>query len=111
MNTRGLMELVVINVGYELGVIPASVFSMLVIMALVTTVLTTPLLFSFMKGTELEPYLRDSFGCKAKRPIIKGIRDNAGHFHEGRQLPRKRASRFSCHNCLMHDAGGFIQLH
>ena len=58
MNTRGLMELVVINVGYELGVIPASVFSMLVLMALVTTVMTTPLLFLFMKGTELEPYLQ-----------------------------------------------------
>lgn len=58
MNTRGLMELVVINVGYELGVIPSTVFSMLVMMALLTTVITTPLLFLFMKGTELEPHLR-----------------------------------------------------
>ncbi len=40
------------------GLAPSSVFSMLVIMALLTTVMTTPLLFLFMKGTELEPYLR-----------------------------------------------------
>lgn len=43
MNTRGLMELVVLNVGYDLGVIPQSVFTMLVLMALVTTVTTAPL--------------------------------------------------------------------
>jgi Kef-type K+ transport system membrane component KefB len=42
MNTRGLMELVVINVGLDLGVIPPTVFTMLVIMAIVSTVLTTP---------------------------------------------------------------------
>jgi Kef-type K+ transport system membrane component KefB len=57
MNTRGLMELIVINVGFELGVIPQSVFSMLVLMALVTTVMTSPLLYLFRKGTELEPHL------------------------------------------------------
>lgn len=44
MNTRGLMELVVINLGYELGVIPQSLFFMLVVMALVTTFMTGPLL-------------------------------------------------------------------
>lgn len=43
MNTRGLMELVILNVGFELGVINQTVFSMMVIMALVTTFLTTPL--------------------------------------------------------------------
>lgn len=61
MNTRALMELIVINVGYELGVIPQSVFSMLVLMALLTTIMTTPLLFLFHKGTELEPYLQKWF--------------------------------------------------
>jgi Kef-type K+ transport system membrane component KefB len=44
MNTRGLMELVVINIGYDLGVIPPSVFTMLVLMAIVSTVITTPAL-------------------------------------------------------------------
>jgi hypothetical protein len=55
MNTRGLMELVVINVGKDLGVIPDSVFCMLVLMALATTLMTTPLLMWLMRGTELEP--------------------------------------------------------
>ncbi len=58
MNTRALMELIVINVGYELGVIPQSVFSMLVMMALLTTIMTTPMLLAFRKGTELEPHLQ-----------------------------------------------------
>ena len=44
MNTRGLMELVILNVGRDLGVINEKVFAMMVIMALVTTAMTTPLL-------------------------------------------------------------------
>jgi Kef-type K+ transport system membrane component KefB/nucleotide-binding universal stress UspA family protein len=44
MNTRGLMELVILNVGRELGVITEAVFAMMVLMALVTTALTTPIL-------------------------------------------------------------------
>ena len=60
MNTRALMELVVINVGKDLGVIPDSVYCMLVIMALLTTVMTTPLLLRTMRGTELEPMIESS---------------------------------------------------
>lgn len=44
MNTRGLMELVVLNIGLDLGIISPTVFAMLVVMALVTTVATTPVL-------------------------------------------------------------------
>ncbi len=44
MNCRGLTELVILNIGLELGVIPPDLFSMLVIMALVTTFMTTPIL-------------------------------------------------------------------
>lgn len=44
MNTRGLMELVVLNIGYDLGVLSPKVFSMMVIMALVTTFMTGPAL-------------------------------------------------------------------
>jgi Kef-type K+ transport system membrane component KefB len=44
MNTRGLMELVVLNIGYDLGVLTSEVFTMMVIMALVTTVMTGPAL-------------------------------------------------------------------
>jgi Kef-type K+ transport system membrane component KefB len=60
MNTRALMELIVINIGKDLGVIPDSVFCMLVLMALVTTVMTTPLLMAFMRGTEIEPFVKKS---------------------------------------------------
>lgn len=42
MNTRGLMELVVLNIGYDLGVLTPQVFAMMVIMALVTTFMTGP---------------------------------------------------------------------
>jgi Kef-type K+ transport system membrane component KefB len=44
MNTRGLMELIVLNVGLELGVVTPTLFAMLVIMAIVTTLATAPLL-------------------------------------------------------------------
>src|SRR5207237_10176635 len=44
MNSRGLMALVILNIGRELGVITDAVFAMMVIMALVTTALTTPIL-------------------------------------------------------------------
>jgi Kef-type K+ transport system membrane component KefB len=44
MNTRGLMELIVLNIGYDLGVLSKEIFSMMVIMALFTTFMTGPLL-------------------------------------------------------------------
>ncbi|HEX4895585.1 MAG TPA: cation:proton antiporter [Solimonas sp.] len=44
MNTRGLMELVVLNIGYDLGILSPRVFSLMVVMALVTTLMTGPLL-------------------------------------------------------------------
>ncbi|RYD97615.1 MAG: cation/H(+) antiporter [Sphingobacteriales bacterium] len=44
MNTRGLMELVVLNIGYDLGVLSPQIFAMMVIMALVTTFMTGPTL-------------------------------------------------------------------
>jgi len=42
MNTRGLMELIVLNIGYDLGVLSPEIFAMLVIMALFTTIMTGP---------------------------------------------------------------------
>jgi Kef-type K+ transport system membrane component KefB len=44
MNTRGLMELVILNVGLDLGVLSPALYSMMVLMALATTVMTQPLL-------------------------------------------------------------------
>ena len=58
MNTRALMELIVVNVGYDLGIIPRSVFFMLVLMALTTTYVTTPLLVRLLRGSETESACR-----------------------------------------------------
>lgn len=44
MNTRGLMELIVLNIGYDLGILSVEMFTMLVLMALVTTYMTGPAL-------------------------------------------------------------------
>ena len=47
MNTRGLVELVVLNIGYDIGILTPKIFTMLVIMAIVTTMMTGPLLRLF----------------------------------------------------------------
>ena len=44
MNTRGLTELVILSVGLELGVISTTIFTMMVLMALTTTLMATPIL-------------------------------------------------------------------
>lgn len=44
MNTRGLVELIALNIGYDLGILPPTIFAMMVLMSLVTTFLTGPLL-------------------------------------------------------------------
>jgi Kef-type K+ transport system membrane component KefB len=49
MNTRGLVELIVLNIGLDLGVITPRLFTMLVIMALVTTMMTSPILTALLK--------------------------------------------------------------
>jgi K+:H+ antiporter len=50
MNTRGLMALIVLDVGLNMGVISPTLFAMMVIMAVVTTVATTPLLDLVERG-------------------------------------------------------------
>lgn len=55
MNTRGLTELVVLNIGYDLGVITPAIFTMLVVMALTTTLMTGPLLDLIHKIFKKEP--------------------------------------------------------
>lgn len=60
MNTRALMELIAVNIGHDLGVIPKSVFFMLVLMAVVTTYMTTPLIQRLIRNTELEPVFQAS---------------------------------------------------
>lgn len=70
MNTRGLMELIVLNIGYDLGVLTPEVFAMMVIMALATT---------FMTGPALDLINRFSRGSREPSPpeeLEKGIRYN-----------------------------------
>ena len=62
MNTRGLMELVVLNVGLDLGVISGRLFAMMVLVALATTAITSPLLRYLYPP---ERVLRESMGNKA----------------------------------------------
>jgi Kef-type K+ transport system membrane component KefB len=67
MNSRGLMALIAINLGYELGVVPRSLFSVLVLMALATTMLTTPMLLWLRRGTEIEePIARSGFLVRSR---------------------------------------------
>jgi Kef-type K+ transport system membrane component KefB len=54
MNTRALMELIVINVGFDLGVISQKMFTMLVIMAIFSTVVTTPGLRYYLSRAALK---------------------------------------------------------
>jgi Kef-type K+ transport system membrane component KefB len=51
MNTRGLMELVAANIGLDLGIVPASVFFIMVFMALVTPYMTPPLVRHVLRPT------------------------------------------------------------
>jgi hypothetical protein len=52
MNTRALMELIAINIGYDLGVLPRSMFTKLVIMAILSTFMATPFIRRLMRGQE-----------------------------------------------------------
>ncbi|MBL8549172.1 MAG: cation:proton antiporter [Hyphomonadaceae bacterium] len=54
MNTRALMELIVLNIGFSLGFIPQDVFTMLVIMAVGTTIMTGPLLQVLLRRAGFE---------------------------------------------------------
>lgn len=53
LNTRGLIELVILNIGLDLGVLSQSLFTMMVVMAIVTTLMTGPAL-SLVKYRERE---------------------------------------------------------
>ena len=55
MNTRALMELIVINLGRDMGIIPGSLFTMLVIMAILSTLLTAPGLRLWLPHTGIRP--------------------------------------------------------
>lgn len=85
MNTRGLMELVVLNIGYDLGVLTPEIFAMMVIMALVTTFMTGPALDIINKvfGQTEEPLISDSISDNQYKILI-----SFGHPERGRTLLR-----------------------
>ena len=71
MNTRGLVELIVLNIGLDLGVISPTLFTMLVIMALVTTFMTTPILHVLLRK---HPWIE-----RAAPPAIDGLGERVSH--------------------------------
>ena len=85
MNTRGLMELVVLNIGYELGVLSPKVFTMMVIMALVTTFMTGPALdiinFIFKTKDDIIP-------AQVKKSSDYNILISFGNNEKGKSLLR-----------------------
>ena len=72
MNTRGLMELIVLNIGYEMGILPPPIFVMLVIMALVTTFMTSPAL-SLINRIFPKKNIEDEFKLQQAQGIFKAI--------------------------------------
>jgi Kef-type K+ transport system membrane component KefB len=60
MNTRGLMELIVLNIGYDLGILSPAIFATLVVMAIVTTMATGPLLTAIERWVREHPALRSA---------------------------------------------------
>jgi Kef-type K+ transport system membrane component KefB len=69
MNTRGLMELVILNIGLDIGVISPALFSMMVIMALFTTFMTTPVL-RLICGKEIDEMAADKIITKTASPPL-----------------------------------------
>ncbi|MDD2436575.1 MAG: cation:proton antiporter [Massilibacteroides sp.] len=93
MNTRGLMELIVLTIGYEMGILPPTVFVMLVLMTLVTTFMTTPLLsfISFLfKRQEKKKQERKKTASEAFRLLLP-----FGRAHNGQTMLNVAHQMFS----------------
>ncbi len=100
MNTRGLMELIVLNVGLDLKIISPTLFAMLVLMALVTTIATSPMLKSVISGQK-----NLSFLITDHRPlttVFNGFRKKSPYFY----WSCATFSTLDCHNqeWFRHDA-------
>ncbi len=68
LNTRGLVELIVLNIGYNVGVFSPALFTMLVVMALVTTMCTTPVLN--LLGIQNDSLLKQPIDGKEVQPPV-----------------------------------------
>jgi nucleotide-binding universal stress UspA family protein len=71
MNCRGLTELVILNIGLDLGVIPPTLFAMLVIMALVTTFMTTPILGMIYPQVEQDRMIAEEGGEESDDGVFR----------------------------------------
>jgi len=74
MNTRALMGLIAANIGREMGAITQPVYCMLVLMCVLSTIITSPVLRRLIAGTEIEEHYRDSEYVKSRRGM--GLRVN-----------------------------------
>ncbi|MGZ5133940.1 MAG: cation:proton antiporter [Flavitalea sp.] len=86
MNTRGLMELIVLNIGYDLGILSPEIFAMMVLMALITTFMTGPAL-------DLINWLMPdkTIDIKKPEPVVQKVYRillSFGAAHNGRKLLR-----------------------
>jgi Kef-type K+ transport system membrane component KefB len=88
MNTRGLMELIVLNIGYDLGILSPEIFAMMVLMALITTFMTGPALdllnyfYPDKDGESVQTKLYKiliSFGPPLKGKILLKLADQITH--------------------------------
>ncbi len=88
MNTRGLMELIVLNIGYDLGILSPEIFAMMVLMALITTFMTGPALdllnyfYPDKDGDTVQTTLYKiliSFGPPLKGKILLRLADQITH--------------------------------
>ncbi len=70
MNTRGLMELIILNIGLDLGVISPVLFAMMVLMAIVTTITTTPALAAIYPLERLRAELLEPEAMRAGTPVL-----------------------------------------
>lgn len=73
MNARGLMELILLTIGLERGLITPTLFTMMVMMAIATTMFTSPIFLALRhRQTSLSPGERDGSGLPAKYPRAAG---------------------------------------
>jgi Kef-type K+ transport system membrane component KefB len=72
MNTRGLMELIVLNIGFDMGILSSEIFAMLVIMAVATTFMTGPALYLINRliPAKISPVISESMQENLKYKIL-----------------------------------------
>lgn len=78
MNTRGLVDLVVLNTGYDLGIIPKHVFFVFVVMVLFSMYMTAPVLRRLIRGTELQAHFEVSTFMAGRASAVRGEAAQSG---------------------------------